>query len=105
MKPRDGLSLWNQALLQKGVNEAVVEKAMKFVFEHSDSGNNQQSSLGMSEISMEHLFDQALKQWLRGRDVSHEKRKSRIIRWLQYRGFNWSVTNIILKKLESQHPP
>jgi len=27
------------------------------------------------------------------------------VRWLQYRGFNWAVTNAIVRKLEAQHPP
>ncbi|XP_077236611.1 regulatory protein RecX family protein [Tasmannia lanceolata] len=94
-----------QALVRKGVSEAVVEKALKQVFEDGDSGGDQDTSLGMSKVSMDHLFAQALKQWLRGQDVSLETRKSRIVRWLQYRGFNWGVTNFILKKLQSQYLP
>jgi len=54
---------------------------------------------------MDHLFAQALKQWLRAKDLPSEKQKSRIINWLQYRGFNWGIINFILKKLQSEHPP
>ncbi|KAF8410896.1 hypothetical protein HHK36_003433 [Tetracentron sinense] len=92
-----------QVLLQKGVSGLDAEKAIKLVFEHGDFGGDQESSLGMSKLSMDHLFVQASKQWLRGRDVSEETRKSRIIRWLQYRGFNWGVISFILKKLESRN--
>ncbi|OVA19731.1 Regulatory protein RecX [Macleaya cordata] len=94
-----------QALLQKGVSVADAEKAMKHVFEEDDYGGEKEPSLGMSKISMDHLYVQASKQWLRGQDVPLDKRKSRMIRWLQYRGFNWGVTSFILKKLESQNPP
>lgn len=88
----------------KGVSEVDVQKAIKLVFEDGKSGD-QQSSLGLSKLSMDNLFVQASKQWLRGRDVPKETRKSRIVRWLQYRGFNWGVVSTILKKLESQYPP
>nr|DAD23827.1 TPA_asm: hypothetical protein HUJ06_025290 [Nelumbo nucifera] len=94
-----------QALLQKGVNETDAEKAMKLVFEQDDSGSSQELNLGMSKSLLESLFTKASKQWLQGRDVPHETRKSRIIRWLQYRGFNWAVTSYIVKRLESKHPP
>ncbi|XP_042520363.1 regulatory protein RecX [Macadamia integrifolia] len=94
-----------QALHQKGVDGADAEKAMKLTFEHGDSGGDQELRFGMSDSSLERLFVQASKQWQRGGDVPHETRKSRIVRWLQYRGFNWSVTNYIVKKLEAQHPP
>ncbi|KAG9448514.1 hypothetical protein H6P81_008479 [Aristolochia fimbriata] len=89
-----------QALLQKGVNGANAEKAIKEVF--ADSDHDQASVLGMSKNALDRLFDQALKQWNRGKDVAHETRKSRIMRWLQYRGFNWPVISFILKKLEAQ---
>ncbi|XP_068638956.1 uncharacterized protein [Aristolochia californica] len=52
-----------QALLQKGVNEANANKAIKEVFEVSD--HDQVSLLGMSKNALDHLFDQALKQWIR----------------------------------------
>lgn len=89
-----------QALLKKGVTEVVAEEALKLVYEDGD----QDSSLGLSKVSMDQLYTQASKQWLRGKDISNETRKSRIIRWLQYRGFSWGVTCFILKKLESKHP-
>ncbi|XP_043689051.1 uncharacterized protein LOC122640025 [Telopea speciosissima] len=94
-----------QALHIKGVDREDSEKAMKVTFEHVDSGSDQELRFGMSDSSLERLFVQASKQWLRGGDVPHETRKSRIIRWLQYRGFDWSVTIYIVKKLETQYPP
>ncbi|KAB1215029.1 Regulatory protein RecX [Morella rubra] len=94
-----------QALLKKGVSEVAAENAIKLVFEGDESGAQASSSLGLSKLSMDHLFIQASKQWLRGQDVPRETRKSRIIRWLQYRGFNWDVVSVILKKLESHHAP
>ncbi|KAJ0988195.1 hypothetical protein J5N97_006551 [Dioscorea zingiberensis] len=95
-----------QALVQKGVSEAVASKATKQVFEEDDPGVGSQDMLhGMSKPSMDRLLVQASKQWLRGKDIPPENRKARIIRWLQYRGFNWGVTSFILKKLQSQYPP
>ena len=107
MKP----NLFDQALFTKGVSEVDAEKAIKLVFEDRVSDEDGESDMdqelihGMSKLSMDHLFVQASKQWLRGREVPKETRKSRIVRWLQYRGFNWGVIGFILKKLESQHPP
>eukprot|EP00268_Persea_americana_P016166 TRINITY_DN17659_c0_g1_i3.p1 TRINITY_DN17659_c0_g1~~TRINITY_DN17659_c0_g1_i3.p1 ORF type:complete len:318 (+),score=65.38 TRINITY_DN17659_c0_g1_i3:165-1118(+) len=94
-----------QALLRKGVTEQDAERAMKEVFEDGDCGADQGTHLGMSKISLDRLLAEASKQWLRGKDVPLETRKSRIVRWLQYRGFNWGITIFVLKKLESQHPP
>ncbi|XP_022886626.1 uncharacterized protein LOC111402496 isoform X2 [Olea europaea var. sylvestris] len=92
-----------QALLKKGVKEIVAEKAIKLVFVGGESGLDQDSRIGMSQASIDRLCHQASKQWLRSRDVPLETRKSRIVRWLQYRGFNWNVVAIVLKKLESEH--
>lgn len=97
--------MFDQALLQKGVSEVDAEKAIKLVFEDEESGRDHGSSHGLSKLSMDHLFAQASKQWLRGQDVPKETRKSRISRWLQYRGFHWGVIGFILKKLESEYPP
>ncbi|XVF70941.1 hypothetical protein PTKIN_Ptkin11bG0202600 [Pterospermum kingtungense] len=96
-----------QALLKKGISETDAKNAIKLVFDGQagDSNDDQESPLGLSNISMDHLLTQASKQWLRGQDVSKETRKSRIVRWLQYRGFNWGVIGSIIKKLESQYPP
>lgn len=94
--------MFEQALSNKGVSEADTDKALKLVFEDGDS-DEQESKVGMSKISMDQLLIQASKQWLRGQDVPKDTRKSRLIRWLQYRGFNWDVVNFVLKKLESQH--
>lgn len=82
------------------MSNADAEKAVKLVFEDGEC-TGQELKLGLSKLSMDHLFVQASKQWLRGQDVPEETRKSRIIRWLQYRGFNWGVISFILKKLES----
>ncbi|KAL5981909.1 hypothetical protein ACLOJK_015976 [Asimina triloba] len=94
-----------QALLRKGVSEADVEKATKQVFEQDDSDGKGDMLVGMSKVSVDRLLAQASKQWLRGQDVPIETRKSRIVRWLQYRGFTWQITNFILRKLASQYPP
>ncbi|XP_004960217.1 uncharacterized protein LOC101755778 isoform X2 [Setaria italica] len=92
-----------QALRQKGVPEAEVDQATRSVFQDGD-GHGKEATYGISEASMDHLFAQALKQWQRGQSLTLENRRGRIVRWLQYRGFNWSVTNAIVKKLEAQHP-
>ncbi|VFQ83419.1 unnamed protein product [Cuscuta campestris] len=94
-----------QALISKGVNEMHADRAIKLVFKDGDIGEEQEPGSGMSKPSMDHLLVQASKQWLRSREVPKETRKSRIIRWLQYRGFNWSIINFVLKKLDSGHPP
>lgn len=93
-----------QALRQKGVPEAEVDQATRSVFQ-DDRGDEDQTTHGFSEASMDHLFAQASKQWLRGSSLPLEKRRARIVRWLQYRGFSWGVTNTIIKKLEAQYPP
>lgn len=94
-----------QALLRKGVREAEAEKAINYVFKDGDSDEEEESMHGLSKISMDKLLAQASKQWLRGRDATKEKRKTRVIRWLQYRGFNWGVISFVVKKLESQCLP
>ncbi|XAR67336.1 hypothetical protein NMG60_11002048 [Bertholletia excelsa] len=94
-----------QALFKKGVSEDDAQKAIKLVFQESDSSIDHEPRFGLSKTSMDHLFVQASKQWHRGRDVTDETRKARIIRWLQYRGFNWGVISFILKKLESECIP
>ncbi|XP_020242059.1 uncharacterized protein LOC109820247 isoform X2 [Asparagus officinalis] len=95
-----------QALVQKGVNVTEAENAITQVFEGDDAeGQSQTVQHGMSKSSMDRLFLQASKQWLRGQNTSPENRKARIVRWLQYRGFNWGVTSFILKKLEADYPP
>ncbi|XP_026406240.1 uncharacterized protein LOC113301664 isoform X2 [Papaver somniferum] len=90
-------------LHEKGVSDAVAAKAMKHVFEDDDSGEEMESSLGMSKSSVNHLFVQSSKQWMRSQDVPLDKRKARMTRWLQYRGFGWGVIKFILGKLESQN--
>ncbi|XP_024965401.1 uncharacterized protein LOC112505700 isoform X2 [Cynara cardunculus var. scolymus] len=94
-----------QALARKGVNDLDAQKAIKLVFEDGEPIDDQCSRLGLSKPSLDHLYAQASKQWLRAKDLPGEKQKSRIIAWLQYRGFNWGVINFILKKLQSGHPP
>ncbi|KAI3838643.1 hypothetical protein MKX03_030409 [Papaver bracteatum] len=92
-----------QTLHEKGVSDAVAAKAMKHVFEDDGSGEEMESSLGMSKSSVNHLFVQSSKQWMRSQDVPLEKQKARMTRWLQYRGFGWGVIKFILGKLESQN--
>lgn len=96
-----------QALFKKGVSRADAEKALEVVFQDNDCAEDHKSIIGMSKQSMDHLYAQASKQWLRCQNVPKETRKSRIVRWLQYRGFDWNVTSFILKKLErqEQNPP
>ncbi|KAL5717092.1 hypothetical protein ACHQM5_010164 [Ranunculus cassubicifolius] len=89
-----------QALQRKGVSESDAQKATKHVFESGSDEN----ALGMSKQAMDHLLVQATKQWLRGQSVPLEKKKARLIRWLQYRGFNWGIINVVLKKLQSEYP-
>lgn len=93
-----------QALRQKGVSEADAEKAIKLVFKDGESGEDQ-SRIGLSKSSLDQLFAQASKRWLQSESQPVDKRKSKIIQWLRYRGFNWGVVNVVLKKLESEFPP
>ncbi|XP_011095594.1 uncharacterized protein LOC105175002 isoform X1 [Sesamum indicum] len=93
-----------QALFKKGVSEVDAEKAIKLVFENGEGGGDQDSGIAMSKHSIDQLYVQALKQWQRSNGAPQETRKSRIVRWLQYRGFNWSVIKYVLKKLESDSP-
>lgn len=95
---------FNQALRLKGVSEADAEKAIKLVFKDGQSGEDQ-SRFGLSKSSLDQLYAQASKRWLQSQSQPVEKRKSKIIQWLQYRGFNWGVVNGVLKKLESDFPP
>uniref|UniRef100_A0A0E0KWI1 Regulatory protein RecX n=1 Tax=Oryza punctata TaxID=4537 RepID=A0A0E0KWI1_ORYPU len=91
-----------QALRQKGVQDAEADQATRRVFQDAQSN---QTMYGISEDSMDHLFEQAAKQWQRGQSLPLENRRARVVRWLQYRGFNWAVTNAIVRKLEAQQPP
>ncbi|KAL2945002.1 Regulatory protein RecX [Bienertia sinuspersici] len=93
-----------QALLNKGVCEGDVEKALKWVFEDGED-HDQKSNMRLSNSSLQQLYEQASKQWQRSQNVAHETRKTRLIRWLQYRGFDWSVVSFILKRLETENPP
>lgn len=70
-----------------------------------DGDDYGKATFGMSEASMDRLFAQASKQWQRGQSLTLESRRARMVRWLQYRGFNWAVTNAVIRKLEAQHPP
>ncbi|KAL0353474.1 UNVERIFIED_CONTAM: Kinesin-like protein KIN-14F [Sesamum angustifolium] len=93
-----------KALFKKGVSEVDAEKAIKLVFENGEGGGDQESGIAMSKDSIDQLYVQALKQWHRSHGAPQETRKSRIVRWLQYRGFNWCVIKYVLKKLESDSP-
>ncbi|WCJ43544.1 regulatory protein RecX family protein [Euphorbia peplus] len=90
-----------QGLFKKGVSKVDAEKAVKSVFEDDQSGGDE-SKHGMSKVSMDQLLVQTTKQWVRSENAPKETRKARMIRWLQYRGFNWDVISFILRKLESQ---
>lgn len=94
-----------QALFSKGVSNEDAEKAVKLVFNDAEASGDQESKFGMSKHSMDHLVVQASKQWLRSHDASIEIRKSRIIRWLQYRGFGWDIIGAVVKTLEAKYPP
>ncbi|GAB4849801.1 hypothetical protein Ancab_004599 [Ancistrocladus abbreviatus] len=89
-------------LLKKGVSHRDVDEAVKLVFQDEEAGN-EGLRVSLSKSSIDQLYVQASKQWLRGQDVPLDKRKARIIRWLKYRGFDWDIVGIILKKLESQY--
>ncbi|XP_073157458.1 uncharacterized protein [Henckelia pumila] len=93
-----------QELFKKGVNEVDAVKAIKLVFENDGASEDQDSGLAMSKLSIDRLLVQASKQWMRSQGAPCETRKFRIIRWLQYRGYSWSVTKFILNKLESECP-
>lgn len=97
-------SFFNQALRQKGVSEADAEKAIKLVFKDGESEEDQ-SRIGLSKSSLDQLFAHASKRWLQSESQPVDKRKSKIVQWLRYRGFNWGVVNVVLKKLESKFPP
>lgn len=97
-----------QALFKKGVSQADAEKAVEVVFkDNNDCSGEEKSIIGLSKQSIDHLYVQASKQWFKGQNVPKETRKSRIIRWLQYRGFDWNVISIIVNKLDrhEQNPP
>ncbi|ESW14444.1 hypothetical protein PHAVU_008G281600 [Phaseolus vulgaris] len=91
-----------QALFKKGVSQADAEKAVEVVFEDNNCTEDHKSVIGLSKHSLDHLYTQVSKQWFRGQNVPKETRKSRIVRWLQYRGFDWNVINFMLKKLDMQ---
>lgn len=99
----NGLQLLWQALFKKGVSQADAEKAVEVVFEDNNcTEDHNKSVIGLSKHSLDHLYTQVSKQWFRGQNVPKETRKSRIVRWLQYRGFDWNVINFMLKKLDMQ---
>ncbi|CAN0857891.1 Regulatory protein RecX [Linum grandiflorum] len=93
-----------QGLMKKGVSEGDAQNAIRNVFQETEGGSRE-SRVDLSKPSLDHLLAQASKQWSRSQDVPIEKRKSRMIRWLQYRGFDWSVISTVLGKLESGKPP
>ncbi|KAG7577059.1 Regulatory protein RecX [Arabidopsis thaliana x Arabidopsis arenosa] len=95
-----------QALFKKGISNKDSETAIKLVFEkHQCKEGDEEAELnhGLSKEAVDQLYVQASKRWLQGRDLPIETRKARVIRWLQYRGFNWGVVAQLLKRLESTH--
>ncbi|XP_051128769.1 uncharacterized protein LOC127249806 [Andrographis paniculata] len=89
-------------LFKKGVREADADKAIKQIFENDEEDDSLDPRIAMSKVSIDQLYFKAAKQWQQSNGAPHETRRTRIVRWLQYRGFNWSVTKYILKKLESE---
>ncbi|XP_047333719.1 regulatory protein RecX [Impatiens glandulifera] len=101
-----GPSRIKQALSQKGISRVDAEKAVKLVFLESDPNTEEEEPImGLSKLSMDHLLAQATKKWDRSGNIPNEKRKARVISWLQYRGFNWGVIGFVLKKLEAKYSP
>lgn len=90
-----------QALFKKGVSNEDSDAAIKLVFEKDNQCKETEPSHGMSKEALDQLYVQASKRWLQGRDLPIENRKARVIRWLQYRGFNWGVVSQLMKRLES----
>lgn len=94
----------NQALYQKGISNKDSEAAIKLVFEKGqcrEGDEEPETKHGLSKEAVDQLYVQASKRWHQGRDLPIENRKARVIRWLQYRGFNWGVVSQLLKRLES----
>lgn len=56
----------------------------------------------ITQSAMEYLYLQASKQWSRERNISLERRKVNMIRWLRDRSFSSRVTGAILKRLLSE---
>lgn len=102
------------ALVPKGISGAHIERALQHVFlDEEDDGEeddedeeemDKEKKWGMSKSAKAHLVSQATKQWLRSGNASLETRKVRMVRWLQYRGFNWDVISPILRQLQSKYP-
>ncbi|XP_010500239.1 PREDICTED: uncharacterized protein LOC104777648 [Camelina sativa] len=95
-----------QALFKKGISNEDSETAIKMVFEkgqckEGDEEEEAEPKHGLSKQAVDQLYVQASKRWLQGRDLPIETRKARVIRWLQYRGFNWGVVAQLLQRLES----
>ncbi|CAH2053840.1 unnamed protein product [Thlaspi arvense] len=92
------------ALFKKGISNEDSEAAIKLVFEKGQCNEEDEEAEprhGMSKEAVDQLYVEASKRWVQGRDLPIENRKARVIRWLQYRGFNWGVVSQLLKRLES----
>nr|GMC76374.1 Regulatory protein RecX [Ipomoea batatas] len=86
---------------QEGRNEMDADGAIKLVFK--DRGNWRRARIrvvGMSQAFIGSSSCPAFPKTMATEQsrAPRETRKSRVIRWLQYRGFNWSVINFVLKK-------
>lgn len=95
-----------QALFKKGISNEDSEMAIKLVFEKGqckEGDEEAEPKHGLSKEAVDQLYVQASKRWLQGRDLPIKTRKARVIRWFQYRGFNWGVVSQVLKRLESTH--
>ncbi|GLJ16381.1 hypothetical protein SUGI_0277770 [Cryptomeria japonica] len=91
------------ALMHRGVSRSDAERALQHIFSDTDK-MEEEKKWGMSDSARAHLMAQATKKWLQGGNVSFQTRKTRMIWWLQYRGFNWDVINPMLKELQAKYP-
>ncbi|KAH9318488.1 hypothetical protein KI387_020257, partial [Taxus chinensis] len=91
------------ALMKRGVSRADAERALRHIFNDTDE-TDEDKRWGMSDSAREHLMAQATKKWLQGGNVSFQTRKTRMVWWLQYRGFNWDAINLVLKELQTNYP-
>ncbi|KAI5070540.1 hypothetical protein GOP47_0014883 [Adiantum capillus-veneris] len=96
-------------LKQRGIKDEIIKAAIDKVFceeegdmeqdgteEDDDSRSN---VTNMSKVAMDHLLEQASKQWNRGKTVTVDTKARRMVCWLQYRGFNYGVIKYVLNHL------
>eukprot|EP00250_Pteridium_aquilinum_P014860 c22241_g1_i1 orf=32-1792(+) len=98
-------------LKQRGISDEIIQVAMASVFREEGNDSEQDgkvdncsksNSLEMSKVAMNHVLVQATKQWNRGGNATHETKIRRMVSWLQYRGFNYSVIKTVLNHLQKK---